>query len=901
MAYDDIKEITFRGNNNEDLAGTVSISFVDNLPKATIVNGVKEITLTPKTGTTFTKGADYYFILLPVTLSAGFTITFTATDGTTGTLNYTDNPVTIKRSIFGKKENVDVYAAFADARQPNNVIYYTSSDGQVITPANADVFGANIVSNEYVGGRGIITFDGEVTSIGSDAFRNRIRLISIEIPNSVTSIEIGAFYYCINLSSLEIPNSVTDIGHAAFMGCSGLTSLEIPNSVTIIGHSAFRGCGGLTSIDIPNSVTNIETDAFYGCSGLTSIVIPNSVTWIGSNPFAFCSGLVSIIVEHGNPAYDSRNSCNAIIHTLTNELFSGCVNTIIPNSVTRIGSRAFSGSSGLTSIEIPNSVMSIASSAFSGCSGLTSIRVCALTPPALGDNVFYYTGSCPIYVPARSVDAYKTADGWSEYADRIQTIPHEAVDLGLSVKWATCNVGAETSEGYGDYFAWGETEPKSNYDWSTYEWCNGSNTTLKKYCNNSSFGYNGFTDNKTVLDLEDDAAHVNWGESWRMPTYAEWTELMVNCTWTWATQNGVNGYWLTSNKTGYTDKSIFLPAAGYRYGTKLLKVGTGGCHWSTFLTNGDPCDASYSSFDSDLYGQGIRGRYVGQSVRPVYGDFISVESISLNKSSLSIMEGETSRLSATVMPANATEKAVTWTSNNTSVATVSSEGVVAAVSDGTATITAWASDGEHFATCSVTVQAPTTGTENGHDWVDLGLPSGLKWATCNVGASSPNDEGDYFAWGEIETKNTYSWETYKWCKEGVSPVALSKYVTKSGYGTTDYKGSLEPSDDAAYMNWGGNWRTPTSNEISELIENCTWTWTTQDGTDGFLVTSNINGKNLFIPSYKSSPNNCYFWSNTVFYNNPQNAYRLYASSGSTGISVSATGRFLGIPVRPVTN
>ena len=104
------------------------------------------------------------------------------------------------------------------------------------------------------------------------------------------------------------------------------------------------------------------------------------------------------------------------------------------------------------------------------------------------------------------------------------------VDLGLSVKWATMNVGASKAEEYGDYFAWGETQPKSTYDWSMYKYCNGSSSTLTKYCNMSSYGNNGFTDNKTQLELSDDAARVNWGGSWRMPTDAEWTELYEQCT-----------------------------------------------------------------------------------------------------------------------------------------------------------------------------------------------------------------------------------------------------------------------------------------------------------------------------------------------------------------------------------
>ena len=142
--------------------------------------------------------------------------------------------------------------------------------------------------------------------------------------------------------------------------------------------------------------------------------------------------------------------------------------------------------------------------------------------------------------------------------------------MGLSVKWADRNVGASKPEEYGDYFAWGETEPKSTYSWSTYKWCNGSETTLTKYNTNSSYGT---VDNKTILDLSDDAARANWGGSWRMPTDAELTELREQCTWTWTTQNGVNGYKVTSKSNG---NSIFLLAAGFRHNSGLYSAGSYG-------------------------------------------------------------------------------------------------------------------------------------------------------------------------------------------------------------------------------------------------------------------------------------------------------------------------------------
>ena len=195
---------------------------------------------------------------------------------------------------------------------------------------------------------------------------------------------------------------------------------------------------------------------------------------------------------------------------------------------------------------------------------------------------------------------------------------HEYVDLGLpsGLLWATCNVGANAPEEYGDYFAWGETQPKDCYDWSNYQHCMGSNITLTKYCNNSSYGYNSYTDNLTILQPGDDAATANWGSGWRMPTGAEWQELYNNCTWVWTTQNGVNGRCFT----GPNGNSIFLPAAGYRnYEGSLYLADSIGYYWSSwFCTHqGHPSQAWYFHFDSDYCTMHYVYRNNGQPVRAV--------------------------------------------------------------------------------------------------------------------------------------------------------------------------------------------------------------------------------------------------------------------------------------------
>lgn len=170
-------------------------------------------------------------------------------------------------------------------------------------------------------------------------------------------------------------------------------------------------------------------------------------------------------------------------------------------------------------------------------------------------------------------------------------------------------------EEYGDYFAWGETEPKTTYNWGTYKYCNGGRDQLTKYCNDSDYGYNGFTDNLIVLQSGDDAATANWGNGWCMPTKVQWLELYINTTNQWTMQNGLNGWFFTASN----GNSLFLPSAGYRRDGELIDAGSFGIYWSSSLyTDLDyPCDACIFDFNSDSGYLDDNDRYYGYSVRPV--------------------------------------------------------------------------------------------------------------------------------------------------------------------------------------------------------------------------------------------------------------------------------------------
>ena len=353
---------------------------------------------------------------------------------------------------------------------------------------------------------------------------------------------------------------------------------------------------------------------------------------------------------------------------------------------------------------------------------------------------------------------------------------HEYVDLGLpsGTLWATCNVGANAPEEYGDYFAWGETAPKDVYNWSTYQY------------------------------YEGDAATANWGDEWRMPAKEEWQELLDNTTNKWTTQNGVNGRLFT----GSNGNSLFLPAAGFRWDDDLNYVGSYGYFWSSSLDTDSPNDAWLFDLYSDYYGMYSLYRGYGQSVRAVRSGFVG----------------------------------------------------------------------------------------DNHEYVDLGLPSGLLWATCNVGANVPEEYGDYFAWGETQPKEIYNWSTYKYCMG--SDYTLTKYCTDPdwGYnGFTDTLTTLLSEDDAATANWGDGWRMPTEEEWQELLDNTTIKWKTQNGVYGRLFTAS-NGNSLFLPAADWSAG--IYWSSSLDTGSPYRAWYLVFDSGCCYVS-SGFDRSYGRSVRAV--
>ena len=450
---------------------------------------------------------------------------------------------------------------------------------------------------------------------------------------------------------------------------------------------------------------------------------------------------------------------------------------------------------------------------------------------------------------------------------------HEWVDLGLpsGIKWATCNVGASTPEQYGTYFAWGETKPKDEYSLE-----------------------NSVTYNQSISDFSGnpqyDVAAARWGGDWRMPAKTELQELSDCCTWTWTELNNVKGYILT----GPNGNNIFLPASGVRYSINF-KDGTCGYTYycsSTPYNNSVSYNLCFDESSHDMINNSSSPRYYGLTIRPVRDAEAEVPFTTISAeyfTDISVIL----KIYATSPGVDVIERGFYWGTNpelgatdNNVVLDKTTGYITKALVDLEPNTTYYL---KAYATNSVgtsyseVVSFTTLAESEYNDYVDLGLPSGLKWAAYNIGATTASEYGDYYAWGEVVTKEEYTEANSETYGESMSDISGTQY-------------------DAAAVNWGGDWRMPTYAEISELINNCTWTWTTQGGKIGYKVTG-PNGSSIFLPAAGNrsglsleQESYGFYWSSKP--DGSSSAYYLYF--GSFGRAVNGSGRrYNGFTVRPV--
>lgn len=485
----------------------------------------------------------------------------------------------------------------------------------------------------------------------------------------------------------------------------------------------------------------------------------------------------------------------------------------------------------------------------------------------------------------------------------------EAIDLGLpsGTLWSSFNLGASAYAGHGKYYAWGETTAnKEDFSWEKYiftaEGTTTDNVKLSKYVTEDKYG-SVDPDGKKSLDPQDDAASVCLGGYWQTPTTAQMSELGDNCNLQIVTLQGVKGVLFTSTIAGYTNQSIFIPFDGRRLDVRTFGKDTEFNLWTKDLNSTCYAYDNYFSEYSSIFVRGSFERYNGYSIRPVW--FVPLKSISLGETA-SVELGKTLQLSVTKTPENASCRSFTWKSKDNNIATVDEKGLVKALKIGTVDIQVDSKEGIS-AICKVSVipDVPVP------DAVDMGLTSGVKWASFDLGVDDPLKNGSYYAWGETRTKDDYSWNKYVYWVSGTlsSNFVFSKYVTQIGHGTVDNLSSLQSADDPACVHLGGKWRTPSHQDIIDLIPNCDIVWEKNEGV-GVKVTftSKLNGNSIVFAAFGGYKNgntlehdeySCY-WSKDMYDTYNEQAYVLKLDFESeTAYSNSRYHRNCGLLIRPV--
>ena len=422
------------------------------------------------------------------------------------------------------------------------------------------------------------------------------------------------------------------------------------------------------------------------------------------------------------------------------------------------------------------------------------------------------------------------------------------VDLGLpsGTLWSTTNLGANSPEESGIYYTWDEY---SDYD------------SYNNKCRCSMYSFD--TDHRIVLELTDDRAYQTWGEKWRTPTQREINELMTNCTWEWTSVNNVYGYKINSV---INNNSIFLPVTGaYFAGDYSVTMKGYGYYWSSSINLSEEPFTLFLESDDISLKNGFK-RCNRFCIRPVINRELLSEIFDSNGGIGSMDKINANQGDYISLPKNVYTregyKFVCWNTERDGSGIFYEDEDMISIYDGLKLYAQW---------CKLPEE---------DDYVDLGLPSGAKWAKMNIGAANPENYGFYFAWGEI------------------SP---SKYAIYNDFFTKN-PGVLPLYNDAAYMIWGKEWRMPTQADFLELINNCTYEFITQNGVEGMRLTSKINSNSIFFPSVGRNGNviiggNSYYWTSNIA-DYPQYAYYVnFHPSG--GIKIQNGDRDYCYTIRPI--
>ena len=797
-------------------------------------------------------------------------------------------------AIYVPEESVEAYkaaqywSAFADCiqpiveSQPNNEIWYTSTNGAVVVPNKTDAFGVNIVSNTYEDGLGILEFDGPVQEVGLDAF-----------------------FRCSKLQTILLPEGLVSVGTFAFEECDNLTSVSFPSTLKSLSQCAFFGCTSLTTVDIPESVTTISSlGVFAGCSSLVSF----------TGKYASVDGR-SLIVD---------NTLKAIAA-------SGMSAYRVPDNVSTVPSMVIACYPDLKKLVYPATATTIGQ--VYDCPGLDSVVFEAATPPSISQGgyfgseplrLFLNSDNCKIYVPATSVEAYKSAAYWSDYADRIQPIdggqpnneiwytstdgkvvtPRESDAFGADIVSNTYANGkgvisfsADVTQIGDQAFFYCQTlqsillpETVNAIGIQAFAYCNAMQSIAIPE-NADSFGFLCFSpckslasitgkyasqdgrclivDNKLVAFapaglttyVVDDAISVLGQGSFMdctnllsitLPSRLTQIESLAFYGCTALTSITLPETLLTigaqafdgcsSISTFHVPQSVNTIKDGVFNGCAELASFTGkfaSADGRFLITYNEAIAIAPSGMTKCVFPEGVKvirpytiwkNSLLNEIVLPASLTYINISAITECKNLSSIVLLGTT-------PPGATNNSFFSNTNNCPIY------VPAASVEAYKSAQYWSAYAERILPMGDMQVA-----------VDLGLPSKTKWASFNLGATSNEQSGLFFAWGETSPKTSFSWTNYQFG----SSSSLTKYCASDGLTT------LEAQDDAATAYLGSNWRMPTHEEQEELHNYCTFTKTTVNGVVGYLVTSQENGNSIFLPiaGDDGDEESSYYWSSS---------------------------------------
>ena len=826
----------------------------------------------------------------------------------------------------------------------------------------------------YTGTDSVIVIPEQVKVIGDSAFYNNTKLISVVFNDSVKYIDRCAFSGCVGLTSVDIHNSVVAIERNSFYGCTGLTSLNIPNSVTTIRTNAFYGCTGLTSLSIPNSVTTIEANAFYGCTGITSVVLPDSITSVGQNAFhgidtVYCFSETDTvrIIRDTLTIRDIHDliSCkildtkgvytNTVLETdIDLSSVCGVINgEQVSWTPIQIGPGVFDGGNHTISnlyINQPNDMDGVA--LFRNGKSLYDLQIKNLKVT----NAYVKGGSqaAGIAIHGIFVNCHfegvvigQDAGGVNEYGK--PSMAYNCSNYGLIVS-SSYSIGVTASDMYNCYNRGRIVSDKAAvglgmYDGSHFNLYNAGEVytpDLSSIYYIETSGFKGRYGNLFVLQQMDSIAFLSGAVKDSLNMYVsqnpkeycydrdsvpllswvqgedgfprfEGVDLQPTQGYVVHFKGAINDYDVS------LDGTIALPVCSVKgrsyvfsdnFDGKNIVSDTvvtvevlGDSIWGLDMSDIANIDTSgyitlsfYSNVERDRV-HGIKGDYYDSKWEGYF--YLNCELFSKAGVTCDYVQENDSVYKITLHD-------VYFNSKYDSLL------IWMEVKDFSqnSNILKWEKK-------DTTQSLPVSGQIAGHDYIDLGLPSGTLWATYNVGATKPTEFGDYFAWGETEPKEVYDWNTYKYAKASFTDNflekwqldTLTKYNTGKEYpGTIDDFTTLLPEDDAATANWGGEWRMPTNEELKELTENCEFNWTEINGVSGTKFTAK-NGNFVFFPAagyrYNSRISNTVgingvYWSSSLFEEEDDDAYNLMLSTRS-GYSFAPIERHNGLSVRPVVN